>query len=396
MIPAVMPTYARADLAFVRGEGSYLYDDEGRRYLDFCAGIAVNALGHAHPRLVQALKDQAEALWHCSNLYRIPAQEELARRLVAASFADTVFFGNSGAEAIECCLKMARKYHDETGHPDRWRVVVAKDAFHGRTLAAISAGGQEKHVKGFDPLVDGFDRVPFGDLDAARDAIGPATGAILVEPVQGEGGLRVGAPEYLKGLRHLADAHGLLLILDEVQTGMGRTGKLFAHEWAGIAPDVMAVAKGLGGGFPVSACLATGRAAVGMTVGSHASTFGGNPLAMAVGNAVLDVMLAEHFLKGVERTGRLLHAELDQLARTYPSVLAEARGVGLMLGFKCVTANTDMVARLQGAGLLTVPAGDNVVRLLPPLTIGENEVEEAIDILDRTFGQLARGHDSAA
>ncbi|MEO5375138.1 MAG: aspartate aminotransferase family protein [Alphaproteobacteria bacterium] len=389
-----MPTYARADLAFVRGEGAYLYDADGRHYLDFCAGVAVNALGHAHPHLVQALKEQAEKLWHCSNLYRIPEQERLAARLVEVSFADTVFFGNSGAEAMECAIKMARKYHDETGQPDRWRVVVARNAFHGRTLTTISAGGQEKHVKGFDPLVDGFDRVPFGDLEAVRRAVGPATGAILVEPIQGEGGLNVGSADYLKGLREIADQTGVLLIFDEVQTGMGRTGRLFAHERAGVVPDIMAVAKGLGGGFPVGACLATARAAVGMTAGTHASTFGGNPLAMAVGNAVLDVMLAEGFLKGVERTGRLLHAELEQLVRTWPQVLTEARGVGLMLGVKCVGPNTDMVERLRAFGLLTVPAGDNVVRLLPPLTIGENEVEEAIDILDRTCSRSAENHDS--
>ncbi len=396
MISVVMPTYSRANLAFVKGDGAYLYDAEGRHYLDFCSGVAVTAFGHAHPHLVGVLKKQAETLWHCSNLFQIPEQERLAQRLVDHSFADTVFFANSGAEAMECALKTARKYHDDTGHPDRWRVVVAKDAFHGRTLATLSAGGQAKHVKGFAPLVDGFDRVPFGDLDAARAAVGPETAAILVEPIQGEGGLHVGGADYLRGLRAIAEEAGILLIFDEVQTGMGRTGKLFAHEWAGVAPDVMAVAKGLGAGFPIGACLATQKAAIGMTAGTHASTFGGNPLAVAVGNGVLDLMLAEGFLKGVERTGRLLRAELEQLVRTHPKVLSEVRGVGLLLGVRCVADNASLAARLQAEGLLTVLAGDNVVRLLPPLIIGVNEVEEAIDILDRVCDELSKGHDGSA
>ncbi|MFN3076210.1 MAG: aspartate aminotransferase family protein [Alphaproteobacteria bacterium] len=396
MISAVMPTYARADISFERGEGAYLYDKSGRHYLDFCSGVATTLLGHAHPHLVHVLKAQAEKLWHCSNLYRIPEQERLAQRLVDATFADTVFFCNSGAESVECALKMARKYHDETGNPDRWRVIVAESAFHGRTLATVAAGGQPKHVSGFEPLVEGFDRVPFGDVEAVRAAIGPNTAAILVEPVQGEGGVRPASREYLQELRHLADLSGVLLIFDEVQCGMGRTGSLFYHQTEGVRPDILTVAKGLGGGFPIGACLSTARAAAGMVAGSHASTFGGNPLAAAVANGVLDVVLGEGFLKGVERAGRLLHAELDELVRNYPTVLEAARGVGLLLGLKCVHSNTEMVARLQQHGLLTVAAGDNVVRLLPPLIVGANEVEEAIDILDRTCGELAKAYGNAS
>ena len=295
MMPALMPTYARADLAFERGSGAYLYSADGRRYLDFASGIAVTGLGHAHPHLVKALSEQAEKLWHTSNIFRIPGQERLAKRLVDATFADTVFFANSGAEAIECGLKMIRKYHDETGNPERFRVITCSGAFHGRTLATISAAGQEKHLNGFLPEVDGFDHVAFGNLNELRAAIGPETAVVLIEPVQGEGGMRVASVEYLKALRQVCDEYGLLLFFDEVQCGMGRTGKLFAYEWTEAAPDVMAVAKALGGGFPVSACLASERAAVGMTQGTHGSTFGGNPLAMAVGNAVLDVMLAPGF-----------------------------------------------------------------------------------------------------
>ncbi len=384
MIPAVMPTYARADLAFERGEGPYLYATDGRRYLDFCSGIAVTALGHAHPHLVEALKAQAEKLWHCSNLYRIPEQERLAERLVAATFADTVFFCNSGAEAVEGALKMARKYHDETGNPDRWRVIVAGGAFHGRTLATIAAGGQEKHLKGFDPIVDGFDRVAYGNLNELRAAIGPQTGAILVEPVQGEGGLRPASVDYMRGLRQIADEYGLLVVLDEVQSGMGRTGRLFAHEWAGMTPDIMAVAKGLGGGFPCGAILATEAAAAPLTAGSHGSTFGGNPLAMAAANAVLDVMLADGFLARVRETAALLVERLDALIAAHPEVLWERRGLGLMQGLRCHVPNTEFGAKLLARGLLTVGAGDNVVRLLPPLIIGPEHVEEAMAALDAT------------
>ncbi|MBI2235408.1 MAG: aspartate aminotransferase family protein [Magnetospirillum sp.] len=382
-----MPTYGNPELAFERGEGVYLQSADGRRFLDFGSGVAVTALGHCHPRLVKALQDQAATLWHTSNHYRIPGQHRVAAKLVANSFADTAFFCNSGAEALECAIKMARKYHYETGHPDRYRVICATGAFHGRTLATIAAGGQEKHLKGFAPAMDGFDHVPFGNLNILRDAIGPATAAILVEPIQGEGGVVVGDPDYLRRLRATADEFGLLLIFDEVQTGMGRTGTLFAHQQLGIAPDIMPVAKGLGGGFPVGACLATGNAAQGMTAGSHGSTFGGNPLAMAVAETVLDVILEPGFLPRVEAMGKLLRQRLDEVAARFPAQIEKVRGRGLMLGFKPRIANIEMVARLIAGGLLTIPAGDNMVRFLPPLIIDESHVDEAVAILSRTLAE---------
>ena len=385
----LMPNYARADLVFERGEGVYLFAAGGRKFLDFGAGVAVVSLGHCHPHLVKALQDQAATLWHCSNLYRIPGQERLAQRLVAASFADAVFFSNSGAEAVEAALKMLRRYHDETGHPERYRTIVCTEAFHGRTLATIAAGGQPKHMKGFDPVVQGFDRIAFGNLNEARAAIGPETAAILVEPVQGEGGTRAAPDNYLRGLRDMADEFGLLLVLDEVQSGMGRTGKLFAHEWAGITPDIVATAKGLGGGFPVGATLAVDKVARVMTAGTHGSTFGGNPLAMCAGNAVLDVMLADGFLARVRAVGQFLWAEIEGLARRHPRVVAEVRGQGLLLGLKVNPENLSVVKALQDAGLLTVPAGDNVVRLLPPLIIEDAHVREAVSIMDRVFAALA-------
>jgi acetylornithine/N-succinyldiaminopimelate aminotransferase len=383
MTTALLPTYGRADLAFERGSGAWLYTGDGRRYLDFASGVAVTGLGHAHPHLVKALTEQAQKVWHTSNIFRIPGQERLAERLAKATFADTVFFANSGAEAIECGLKMVRKYHDDTGHPERYRVITCTGAFHGRTLATISAGGQEKHLKGFAPEVEGFDHVAFGNLNELRAAIGPQTAAVLVEPVQGEGGMREASVDYLRALRQVCDEFGLLLFFDEVQCGMGRTGKLFAHEWAGVAPDVMAIAKALGGGFPVSACLATERAAIGMTQGTHGSTFGGNPLAMAVGNAVLDVMLAPGFLEGVQRNAERLRGELTLLMKRHPSIFEELRGKGLMIGLKLGVPNTEMQERLREQGLLTVVAGDNVLRLLPPLIIGEAEIAEAVAILGR-------------
>jgi acetylornithine/N-succinyldiaminopimelate aminotransferase len=384
-----MPTYARADLVIERGEGMYLYAAGGRRLLDFGAGVAVVSLGHCHPHLVAALQRQAETLWHCSNLYRIPGQERLAERLVAASFADSVFFSNSGLEAMECGLKMVRRYHDETGNPGRYRVIVCADAFHGRSLATLAAGGQAKHLKGFDPVVDGFDRVAFGNLNETRAAIGPETAAILVEPVQGEGGLRGAPPGYLRALRAIADEFGLLLFLDEVQTGMGRTGKLFAHEWDGIRPDIVAVAKGLGGGFPVGATLAVERVAKVMTAGSHGSTFGGNPLAMAAANAVLDVILADGFLERVRAVGATLKREAESLARRHPRVVAEVRGTGLMIGLKMMPDNTAVAAALMNAGLLTVVAGDNVIRLVPPLIVEDAHVRDAVAIMDPVFAALA-------
>jgi acetylornithine/N-succinyldiaminopimelate aminotransferase len=384
-----MQTYSRFDIAFKRGEGPYLYTADGRRYLDFGGGVAVVSLGHCHPKLVEALTRQAEHLWHCSNLYRIPEQERLARRLVEATFADAAFFCNSGGEAMECGLKLVRKYFDDRGQPQRYRVIACSGAFHGRTLATIAAGGSAKYCKGFDPMVEGFDHVPFGNLNEVRGAICDETAAIVVEPVQGEGGIRSADVAFLRGLRETADEFGLLLFLDEVQCGMGRTGRLFAHEWAGIAPDVMAVAKGLGGGFPIGACLASGNAAEALTPGSHGSTFGGNPLAMAVANAVLDVMLADGFLDRVCSVGERLRAGLNGLAGRFPGVIAEIRGAGLMLGLKCASDNAVLVEQLLREGLLAVPAADNVVRLLPPLIIEESHVAEALTILDRVCAQLA-------
>ena len=383
MIDALMPTYARAELAFERGEGPYLYTAEGRRFLDFASGIAVNALGHSHPHLVEALSAQAQKLWHVSNLYRIPEAERLARRLAESTFADTVFFSNSGAEAIECGLKLVRKYHHATGHPERYRVITCSGAFHGRTLTTISAAANPKYLEGFAPAVEGFDNVAFGNLNELRAAITPETGAILVEPIQGEGGIRPADLAFLRALREVCDEFGLLLFLDEVQCGVGRTGRFFAHEWAEIRPDVMATAKGLGGGFPVGACLATEAAAVGMTAGTHGSTFGGNPLAMAVGNAVLDVVLADGFLERVETVAAQLREGLDGVVERHPGVLAGVRGAGLMLGLRCEVPNAELMARLRDGGLLTVPAAENVLRILPPLIIEVQQVEEALGILEQ-------------
>jgi acetylornithine/N-succinyldiaminopimelate aminotransferase len=384
-----MHTYDRLDLAFERGEGAYLIATNGRRYLDFGAGVAVNALGHCHPKLVAALQEQATRLWHCSNLYRIASQERLAERLIAASFADAAFFCNSGAEAIECGLKLCRKYHDNTGHPERYRVICFDGGFHGRTLATIAAGSSDKHRAGFDPAMPGFDHVAFGDIAAVEAAITDETAAILIEPVQGEGGIRVAEADFLRALRRLADQHGLLLFFDEVQCGMGRTGRLFAHEWSGVFPDVMALAKGLGGGFPVGACLAAGQAAETFGPGSHGSTFGGNPLAMAVANAVLDVMVDGEFLKHVRTTGEHLRSRLEMLAKGFPGVIADVRGLGLMQGLKCSVDNRALVAHLASQGMLAVPASDNVVRLLPPLIIGEEQIDEAMRALEQSCTRFA-------
>jgi acetylornithine/N-succinyldiaminopimelate aminotransferase len=377
-----MPTYARNELTFERGEGAYLFAGDGRKYLDFASGVAVTSLGHAHPRLIAALTSQAQKLWHCSNLFQIAAQKRMAQRLVESSFADTVFFCNSGAEAMECAIKVARKYHAESGHPERYRLIACTGSFHGRTLATLAAAGNEKYLKGFGPPAPGFDHVAFGNLNEMRAKLGPETAGVIVEPVQGEGGLAAASAEYLKGLRAMCDEFGLMLVFDEVQTGMGRTGRLFAHEWAGVTPDVMALAKGLAGGFPVGACLTTEKAAKGMTAGSHGSTFGGNPLAMAVANEVLTIMQEPGFFPRVERVAAALRKRLDGLAKSYPKLFVEARGKGLLVGFKCAVANTDVVDRLRHAGLLTVAAGENVVRLLPPLIIEESHVEEAAGIID--------------
>jgi acetylornithine/N-succinyldiaminopimelate aminotransferase len=378
----LLPTYARADLAFQEGEGAWLTATDGTRYLDFGGGIAVASLGYSHPHLIAALAEQGKKLWHTSNLFRIPEGERLAQRLVDASFADYVFFTNSGAEAMECAIKMARKYQSACGHPEKYRIITFEGAFHGRTLATVAAGGQQKYLEGFGPKVEGFDQVPFGDHEALKAAIGPETGAILIEPIQGEGGIRPVPPQCLRGLRQLCDEHGLLLIFDEVQTGVGRTGKLFAHEWSGVTPDIMAVAKGIGGGFPLGACLATKEAAKGMTAGTHGTTYGGNPLAMAVGNAVLDVVLAQGFLDKVEKTGLLLKQRLAELRDRRPGIIEEVRGEGLMIGLKLKPNNGEFTAAARAEKLLVIPAGDNVVRLLPPLIIGEAEVSQAIARLD--------------
>jgi acetylornithine/N-succinyldiaminopimelate aminotransferase len=392
-MPAVLPTYARADLVFERGEGAYLFTAEGERYLDFTAGIAVNVLGHAHPKLAEALSEQAHKLWHTSNLFRIAGQERLAEQLCAATFAETVFFTNSGAEALECALKMARKYHAANEAPERYRVITFEGAFHGRTMATIAAGGQDKLLSGFGPPMPGFDQVPFADIDAARAAITHETAAILAEPIQGEGGIRHPGWPFLRALRELADEHGLLLILDEVQSGVGRTGCFFAHEHAGIAPDILAAAKGLGGGFPVGACLATERAAHGMTVGTHGSTFGGNPLAMAVGNAVLDIVLEPEFLAHVRQTGLRLRQQLAGIIDAHPGMIEEVRGEGLMLGLKCAPPAGDVVAALRDQHMLAVGAGDNVVRLVPPLIIGEDEVRDACARIDAALDALESASD---
>lgn len=388
----LLPTYARVDLAFERGEGAWLFTAEGERYLDFTAGVAVNALGHAHPQLVKALTEQAHKVWHVSNLYRIPEGEKLAGRLCAASFADTVFFQNSGAEALECAIKMARKYQSACGKPERYRIITFEGAFHGRTLATIAAAGNKKYLEGFGPPVDGFDNVPFNDLDAVKRANGPETAAILIEPIQGEGGVRVASSTFLRGLRQLCDQHGLLLVFDEVQTGIARTGEMFAYERYGVTPDVMALAKALGSGFPIGACLATTEASKGMTVGSHGSTFGGNPLAMAVANAVLDVVMADGFIERVRTNALLLKQRLAELKDRHASVIAEVRGEGLLIGLRMIPQASEMIDELRAEKMITVAAGDNVVRLVPPLIIGEKEITEAIGCIDRACTRLAETH----
>ncbi|PCJ76946.1 MAG: acetylornithine transaminase [Rhodobacteraceae bacterium] len=383
MISPVLPTYARAPLSFVKGQGPWLETEDGTRYLDMGAGIAVNSLGHANPILVAALEDQARRLWHTSNLYNIPNQEALAERLVEHTFADTVFFTNSGTEATEASVKMVRKYFDHIGQPERFRVITFEGSFHGRTMAMISAAGGEKLTKGFGPLMPGFDHVPFGDMDALKAAIGPETAAIMLEPVQGEGGIRAFSEADLRAIRALCDEHGLLLVMDEIQSGVGRTGKLFAHEWAGITPDIMAVAKGIGGGFPLGACLATERAAVGMVAGTHGTTYGGNPMACAVGCAVMDQIATPEFLENVNRLAGHLRQGLEGLVASHPDVFDSVRGEGLMIGLKCRATNIDVINAGYAAHLLTVPAADNVIRLLPPLNITIDEIDEALKRLDQ-------------
>jgi acetylornithine/N-succinyldiaminopimelate aminotransferase len=382
-----MPTYGRWDLAVERGEGCHLYTTDGRKFLDFTSGIAVTSLGHCHPYLIEAITKQANTLWHSSNLFRIPTQERLAQRLVENSFADTVFFNNSGAEAVELSIKVARKYQSETGHPERYRVIACNSSFHGRSFATLAAAGAEPYLKGFGPVMDGFDHVAFNNLNEMRAAITEHTAAILVEPVQGEGGVRAPSADYLLGLREICDEFGLMLVYDEVQCGMGRTGKLFAHQWAGVSPDIMAVAKALGNGMPIGACLATEKAACGMVPGTHGSTFGGNPLATAAGNAVLDVMLEPGFFDRVNDTAKYLWGKLETLVTTYPKVFDSVRGSGMLLGVKCVVTAGDVVVKARAKGLLVLTAGDNVLRILPPLVVGEAEVDEAVGILGKVASE---------
>jgi acetylornithine/N-succinyldiaminopimelate aminotransferase len=397
-----MPTYGRYNLTLTRGEGAYVYADNGRRYLDFGAGIAVTALGHCHPKLVAALTDQAQKLWHVSNLYHIPEQTALADMLVAHSFADSVFFANSGAEANECAIKMARKYHHAHGHPEKTRVIVISNAFHGRTIATVSAGGQHKHMDGFGPMLDGFDHVAFGNMNETRNAFTAETAAIMVEPIQGESGINTTNARYFQDLREFCDEVGILLIYDEVQTGIGRTGHLFAHQTitetlcaddasAYCAPDILTSAKGLGGGFPIGACLATEEAAIGMTAGSHGSTFGGNPLACRVAKAVLDEILADGFLSTVQARAQTLQAGLAALQAKYPAQIKDVRGMGLMIGLELhpSTLNSDVIAQCTEKGLLLVPAGNNVVRFLPPLIITDAHISEALTILETALDAIS-------
>ena len=392
MIPSVLPTYNRAPIAFVKGEGSWLHAEDGRRFLDLGSGIAVNALGHAHPALVQALTDQAQKLWHVSNVYTIPEQERLAKLLTETTFADTVFFTNSGTETAELAIKMARKHHYEAGQPERIEIVAFEGAFHGRSTGAIAAAGSEKMVKGFGPLMPGFKHLkwPTNDADhaAIRAAITDKTCAVIIEPIQGEGGIRVVPDQCLKGLRDLCDQTGALLIFDEVQCGMGRTGRLFAHEWAGVTPDIMMVAKGIGGGFPLGAVLATEHAASAMTAGSHGSTYGGNPLGCAVGAKVIELISDPAFLAEVARKGALMRQVLESLVARHPQVFEAVRGEGLMLGLKCKLAPTEVVKAGYEAGVLTVAAADNVLRLLPALNILDADIAEALTCLDQAATSL--------
>jgi acetylornithine/N-succinyldiaminopimelate aminotransferase len=385
----LLPVFARVDLGFERGEGAWLIATNGDRYLDFTSGVAVNALGHCHPYLTAALQEQATKLWHMSNLFKSPDGERLAARLCEQSFADLVFFANSGAEAMECAIKITRKFHAAKGHPERYRIVTFDGAFHGRTLATLAATGSPKYLEGFGPPMDGFDQVPFGDLQAVKKAIGPQTAGILIEPLQGEGGVRAVPHAFFRALRQLCDDNGLLLIFDEVQTGMGRTGDLFAYRRLGVSPDVMPLAKALGGGFPIGACLATAEAASGMTPGSHGSTFGGNPLAIAAANAVLDVMLKPGFFEHVHKMSLLLKQKLASVVDRHPGVLAEVRGEGLLIGLKAVMPSGDVVTALRDQKLLTVGAGENVVRFLPPLIVTEAEIEQSVERLERACAALS-------
>ncbi|MCT6887642.1 aspartate aminotransferase family protein [Bartonella apis] len=385
-------TFARIGLRFTRGNGAWLISDNGERYLDFTSGIAVNALGHNHPKLVKAVEEQANKLWHVSNLFQSPEQEKVAERLCANSFADKVFFCNSGAEAIECAIKTARRYQYVSGHPERYEIITFEGAFHGRTLATLAAGGQQKYLEGFGPKAQGFIQVPFDDEKALRAAIGEKTAALLIEPIQGESGLRPVPTEFMQLLRRICDENGLLFIVDEVQTGMGRTGKLFAYQWSNIEPDIMALAKGLGGGFPIGACLATKEAAKGMTPGTHGSTFGGNLLAMAAANAVLDVMLSDGFLDHVNAMANLFKQGLASIIDRFPDVVQSIRGIGLLTGLKCVVPNVELIAAMRDEKLLTVGAGNNVIRLLPPLIVTEDEIRDGLHRIEKAVQYVSNAH----
>lgn len=397
MISPIMPVYNRADISFERGEGPWLFDTKGKRYLDFAAGIAVNAFGHAHPALVKALHEQAQKVWHVSNIFRIENGERLAQRLCDASFADTVFFTNSGVEAWECGVKTIRKYFTHIGQPQKTRVISLQGCFHGRSMTAIAAAKTEKMAGGFGPLIDMFDQVAWNNLNELKAAITPETAAITIEPVQGEGGMRAASPEYLKELRKVCDEFGLLLFFDEIQCGLGRTGKLFAYQWSGVEPDVMCIAKAIGGGFPLGACLASEKAAAGMTAGTHGSTYGGNPLAMAMGNAVLDELLKPGFLEHVERIGQYMWRRFDEVIAAFPAFFNDHRGKALMQGLRCTGAddNLKVVAKLREHGLLAVGAGDQVIRFLPPLIITEAEVDEAVRIISETVNAYIKAKAAA-
>lgn len=384
---SILPTSGET---FTSGEGVWLETDQGEKYLDFTAGIAVNSLGHCHPHLVETLKTQAEQLWHISNLFQVTGQSKLADRLTANTFADKVFFTNSGVEAMECAIKTARHYHFANGQPDRFEIITFEGAFHGRSTATIAAGGQEKYIEGFGPKAPGFVQVTLNDVDGLKEAISENTAALLIEPIQGEGGLRYVPTEFLKLLRDLCDETGALLIFDEIQCGVGRTGKLFAHEWSGVTPDIMAVAKGIGGGFPLGACLATEEAAQSMVPGTHGTTFGGNPLAMSVGNAVLDVVLEEGFLENVQDVALLLRQGLAELTDTYPDIIEEIRGQGLMIGIKCKTPNVELLGAMRDEKFLAVPAGDNVIRLLPPLTLTKDEARDGLSRIKNALKKVQK------
>jgi acetylornithine/N-succinyldiaminopimelate aminotransferase len=396
MISALLPNYARADLAFERGEGAWLWTVDGRRFLDFGSGIATASLGHGHPHLAKAIAEQAAKVMHVSNLYRIPGAEKLAQRLVDATFADSVFFCNSGAEANEGMIKMMRRAMFDAGKPERFRFIVFEGAFHGRTLATLAATGNAKYLEGFGPVVDGFDQVPFNNMNAVRDKVGPATAGIIVEPIQGEGGVRPADMQFLRDLRAVCDEYGIILGMDEVQSGMGRTGKLFAHEWAGIVPDVLSAAKGIGGGFPLGAVLAKEQYAKALKPGTHGTTFGGNPLACAAGNAVMDVIMAPGFLEGVQRKGNKLRSELDKIVREFPQVFEDARGMGLLQGMKCVLPQGEVQAACVAEGLMAITAGDNVLRLAPPLVVSDADLDEAVAMLRRAARRVLPSNAKAA